>query len=108
MNGSSFNVDDDTMQAVSDIDGTPEAYDILAGALEPGDTIVFNFRTLHGTTAAPLTAQRRAFSIRWMGDAVTYCARPGETSPPYPGIGLQSGDPMREDWFSVIWCHDPS
>lgn len=103
MDGSSFNVDDATMQAVPDIDSDPESYDVLASALEPGDAIVFNFRTLHGTTDAPLKALRRAFSIRWLGDDVTYCMRAGETSPPYPGIDLQSGDLMREDWFPVIW-----
>jgi ectoine hydroxylase-related dioxygenase (phytanoyl-CoA dioxygenase family) len=103
MDGASFNEEDDTMQAVPDIDGNAETYDILAGALEPGDTIVFNFRTLHGTTDAPLNAMRRAFSTRWMGDDVTYCVRAGETSPPFPGINLNHGDAMREDWFPVIW-----
>ncbi len=103
MDGSSFNVDDDTMAAVPDIDGNPDQYDIQASALEPGDTIIFNFRTLHGTTDAALKSTRRAFSMRWIGDDVTYCDRPGETSPPYPGIDLQSGDAMREDWFPVVW-----
>ena len=94
---------DGTMSSVPDIDGNPDDYDILSGALEPGDTIVFNFRTLHGTTDAPLKARRRAFSLRWFGDDVTYCDRPGETSPSFPDINLNHGDIMREDWFPVIW-----
>lgn len=107
MDRSSFNVADDAaMQVVPDIDNDADSYDILASALEPGDTIVFNYRTLHGTTDALLKAQRRAFSIRWLGDDVTYCDRPGKTSPSYPEIGLQTGDPMREDWFPVIWSRD--
>jgi ectoine hydroxylase-related dioxygenase (phytanoyl-CoA dioxygenase family) len=103
LDGASFNEDDLSMSPVPDIDNNPDDYDILAGALEPGDTIVFNFRTLHGTTDAPLKAQRRAFSTRWLGDDVMYCERAGETSPEYPDINLHHGDSMREDWFPVIW-----
>jgi hypothetical protein len=46
---------------------------------------------------------RRAFSTRWLGDDVTYCERPGETSPPYTDHGMRHGEPMREDWFPVLW-----
>lgn len=103
MDGADFNDEDGSMTTVPDIDGNPHEYDILAAALEPGDTVVFHFRTLHGTTDAPLKARRRAFSTRWLGDDVTYCARAGETSPSFPGISLDHGDAMREDWFPVIW-----
>ena len=27
----------------------------------------------------------------------------GQTSPPYPGIGLADGERMREAWFPVVW-----
>ena len=40
---------------------------------------------------------------RWLGDDARYAARPGVTSPPYPGIGLKDGAPLREDWFPVVW-----
>jgi hypothetical protein len=58
---------------------------------------------VHGSTDAPVEARRRAFSTRWLGDDVRYLARPGETSPPYRDMGLESGAPMREDWFPVLW-----
>ena len=29
--------------------------------------------------------------------------RAGETSPPFPGIGQEPGERMREDWFPVLW-----
>jgi ectoine hydroxylase-related dioxygenase (phytanoyl-CoA dioxygenase family) len=91
------------MEAVPDVENKPGDYDIAAWELEPGDTILFDFRTLHGTTSAELKARRRAFSTRWLGDDVVYCERPGETSPPFPDIGLKPGDRMREDWFPVLW-----
>ena len=65
-----------------------------------GDTGVGVVVFLEGTRVA---GRRRAFSSRWLGDDVTYCERPGETSPPYPDIGLESGDSLRKDWFPVVW-----
>ena len=84
----------------------PEDYEILAWDLAPGDVIAFDFRTLHGTTAGRVRGRRRALSARWLGDDVTYCRRPGETSPPFPDIGLEDGERMREDWFPVVWRKD--
>jgi ectoine hydroxylase-related dioxygenase (phytanoyl-CoA dioxygenase family) len=104
--GSSFNddqCDGQQMEPVPDIDARRSEYDIAAWSLEPGDTIVFDFRTLHGTGDAAVRQQRRAFSTRWLGDDVSYCERPGETSPPYTGHGMRPGEPMREDWFPVLW-----
>ncbi|MCZ6470593.1 MAG: phytanoyl-CoA dioxygenase, partial [Gammaproteobacteria bacterium] len=97
---------DPNMQAVPDIDAQPEDYDIAAWSLKPGDAIVFDFRTLHGTGNGEIRSMRRAFSSRWLGDDVRYCERPGETSPPYTDHGMQTGDVMREDWFPVLWRAD--
>lgn len=91
------------MEQVPDIDANPSEYDLTEWSLEPGDAIVFDYRTLHGTGNAEIKSERRAFSTRWMGDDVTYCDRPGETSPPYTDHGMQHGDSMREDWFPILW-----
>jgi ectoine hydroxylase-related dioxygenase (phytanoyl-CoA dioxygenase family) len=103
--GSNFNTDqaNANLEAVPDIDANLAEYDIAAWSLEPGDTILFDFRTLHGTGDAEIKSTRRAFSSRWLGDDVTYCERPGETSPPYTGHDMAHGDKMREDWFPVLW-----
>ena len=103
LDGAEFNTDDAGLEVVPDIDARPQDYDILAWDLEPGDVIAFDFRTLHGTTAGRVQGRRRALSTRWLGDDVTHCERPGETSPPFPDIGLKHGEPMREDWFPVMW-----
>jgi ectoine hydroxylase-related dioxygenase (phytanoyl-CoA dioxygenase family) len=78
-------------------------YGILSWDLEPGDVILFDFRTLHGTTDAEVKSTRRAFSTRWLGDDVTYCERPVETSPPYRDHGMRDGDDLRDDWFPIVW-----
>ena len=100
IDGADFNTDDAGLEPVPDINAHPQDYDILAWNLEPGDVIAFDFRTLHGTTAGKVQGRRRALSTRWLGDDVTYCRRPGETSPPFPEIGLEEGERMREDWVS--------
>jgi len=106
LDGADFNTDDAGLEAVPDIDANLNEYAILAWDLEPGDVIAFDFRTLHGTTAGRVEGRRRALSTRWLGDDVTYCERPGETSPPFPDIGLEHGEPMRADWFPVVWRKD--
>jgi len=103
LDGADFNTEDPGLAPVPDIAANPAEYDLRAWDLEPGDTILFDFRTLHGTGDGEVRQRRRAFSTRWLGDDVRYCERPGETSPPYPDIGLKPGDPMREDWFPVLW-----
>ena len=103
LDGADFNREDPDLAPVPDIDARPEDFEILSWPLAPGDAILFDFRTLHGTGDAAVAARRRAVSTRWLGDDVTYCERPGETSPPYPNIGLRTGEPLREDWFPVQW-----
>lgn len=76
---------------------------IISRALEPGDAIVFDFRTLHGTTDAPVTTRRRAFSTRWLGDDVRYVERPGITSPPLENLGVSPGEPMPQHLFPTLW-----
>lgn len=101
--GRAYDTNDTTMQPVPDIDASTHAERILAMDLRPGDALLFDFRTLHGSGDAPIAQRRRAFSTRWLGDDVTYLDRPGDTSPPLADLGLRDGERMREDWFPVLW-----
>lgn len=98
--GAEYASADDAMQSAPST--TPDT-DVFCTALAAGDALVFDFRTLHGSTDAPLMSRRRAFSTRWLGDDTHYVERPGETSPPLVDLGLQPGDRMRDDWFPVLW-----
>ena len=84
-------------------DPEAEGMRIVEWQMEPGDAVAFNFRTLHGARGNTTDARRRAFSLRLIGADARYVERPGPTSPPYPGHGMQSGDRLREDWFPTIW-----
>ena len=104
-NGDNFNHElNQNMESVPELSELKSRGQITAWSLEPGDAIVFDFRTLHGTSDAQVKNLRRAFSTRWIGEDVTFCERPGEVSPPYVNHGMKHGDPMREDWFPVFWC----
>jgi len=96
-----FYAGDDLFMEMPDVEDGSHA--ILVPELEPGDAVVFDFRTVHGAAGNTGSGRRRAFSARFLGDDVRYLARPGRTSPPFPGIGLASGERMREDWFPVVW-----
>lgn len=103
LGGEDFNTEDAALEPAPDIDAQPGDFDVACWAMRPGDAILFDFRTLHGTGDGLVRQRRRAFSTRWLGDDMHYCLRPGETSPPYPDIGLEDGERMREDWFPVLW-----
>jgi len=103
LDGSDYVLDDPSMSSVTPLEDTFEEENLRVFELEPGDTLLFDFRTLHGTTAAPIKHQRRAFSTRWLGDDMIYCARPGETSPPLQDIGVTPGMRMPEEFFPVLW-----
>ena len=76
---------------------------IIKPKIDLGDAILFNFKTVHGSSANNTNNSRRAFSMRFIGDDVKFLKRSGVTSPPYRGINLKSGEKMRKDWFPVIW-----
>lgn len=94
---------DDEYLPVPDPDSEPEKYRILEWEMEPGDAVLFDYRTVHGARANMSTSRRRAFSMRWLGDDMRYVTRPGRTSPPYPGHGMSDGERLREDWFPTLW-----
>lgn len=80
-----------------------EDYDILSWALSPGDAVLFSYKAVHGAAGNQTAQRRRAFSHRWVGDDARFIARPGRTSPPFPGIDQTSGERLREDWFPTLW-----
>ena len=71
--------------------------------MQPGDAVLFNFRTVHGARGNLQASRRRAFSMRWVGDDARYVERPGKTSPPFPGHDMVDGQKLRADWFPLLW-----
>ncbi len=88
---------------VPDPDGVDDGrFTILEWAMQPGDAVLFDYRTVHGARGNPKGGRRRALSLRWVGDDARYVERPGRTSPPFPGHGMVGGQRLRDDWFPII------
>lgn len=85
--------ENDGLEALPDIDGHRDDYEILGWALEPGDAVAFDYRTVHGAPANhSASSQRRAFSLRLVGDDARFARREGiTTSPPFEGVTLEHG-----------------
>ena len=89
--------------SLPDLDATDSDTTILEWEMQPGDAVLFHFRTVHGARGNLQACRRRAFSMRWVGDDAHYVERPGRTSPPFPGHGMSDRQKLREDWFPVLW-----
>lgn len=100
---SSFDDDPEAFIPVPNPDAEPGAYRVLEWAMQPGDAVLFDFRTVHGARPNPAPRRRRVLSLRWVGDDARFVTRPGRTSPPYPGHGMKDGERLRQDWFPVVW-----
>ena len=96
--------EDDGLEALPDIDGDRDSYDILGWALEPGDAVGFDYRTVHGAPPnTSKTEQRRAFSLRLVGDDATFARRDGiVTSPPFDTVTLAHGAPLDAPEFPIL------
>jgi ectoine hydroxylase-related dioxygenase (phytanoyl-CoA dioxygenase family) len=99
---SDFYEGDTNWTPVPDPDAIPDENKVLEWPMEPGDAVLFDFRTVHGARGNMSDTRRRALSLRWVGDDARYVERPGRTSPPFPGHGMVTGQRLREDWFPVI------
>lgn len=100
--GEDYDYDDPTMTSAPVPDDTGNDERVISRPLAGGDAIVFDFRTLHGTTDAPVRTRRRAFSTRWLGDDVGFVERSGVTSPPLD-LDLQPGDRLPQTLFPTLW-----
>ena len=98
-NNESFYEDNEAFMDMPD----SNQYEIKEWETEPGDVIVFNFKTIHGANANKVDKVSRTLSFRLMGDDVVFRGRPGRTSPNFPGINQKNGERMREDWFPTLW-----
>ena len=98
-----YSTENDQYMTLPDLDSAACGETILEWNMQPGDAVLFDFRTVHGARGNLQNQRRRAFSMRWVGDDGHYCERPGRTSPPYTGHDMSDGQKLREDWFPVLW-----
>jgi ectoine hydroxylase-related dioxygenase (phytanoyl-CoA dioxygenase family) len=93
----------DTSEPVPEVEAERERFTILGWAMEPGDAVAFDFRCLHGAPANTTANRRRAISFRWVGDDAVFAKRKGRTSPPFPHLVFEDGEPFDRPDFPVLW-----
>jgi ectoine hydroxylase-related dioxygenase (phytanoyl-CoA dioxygenase family) len=93
----------DKSEPVPDIEADRAAFEIRGWAVEPGDAVVFNFRTLHGAPANDSTERRRVISVRWVGDDARFVRRLGRTSPAFPDLEYEDGARFEAPEFPVLF-----
>ena len=103
-NGKPLN-EGDQMTPVPDVAANRNKFDIRGWSIEPGDVIAFDFRTVHGAPPnTSRTEQRRAFSLRLVGDNARFVRHEGRvTSPPFPDVILKHGAPLEGKDFPLLY-----
>jgi len=75
----------------------PKACKSGSREVKPCDAAAFNFRIRNSARSNASANRKLAFSLRLVGDDARSVARPGQTSPPFPGHGINPGERLRED-----------
>ena len=93
----------DKSEVVPDIDNMRDQFNIIGWEMEPGDAVAFHFRTLHGAPANSSNSRRRVISIRWVGDDAKFVKRLGPTSPSFPELTFEDGEPFAGEDFPILF-----
>ena len=87
-----------------DIEGNEDEFDVIYFDVEPGDVIVHDYRTVHGSRGNVSTDRtRRAVSLRYAGDGVTYLDRPSARGEFPVDDDVSDGDSLDSSTFPVVW-----
>ena len=87
---------------IPDIEAERDAYDIVSWDLAPGDVYLFHAMTVHGAGGNQMsTRRRRGYTIRYVGDDVTYDPRIG-VSEPLLCDALATGDRLDSQQYPII------
>ncbi len=91
-------------EALPDIEGNMDDFDIVHFDVEPGDAIVHHYRTIHGTCGNSSRYQvRRAVSLRYCGDDIRFLSLPGVPRQLHHTHHLKDGHPLGGPDFPVVW-----
>lgn len=96
--------ENDGLEEIPDIVGNKDKYDVIGWSVSPGDAIAFDYRTVHGAPANLLAGQeRRAFSLRLVGDDIRFLRKEGAvSSPPFAQVTLENGAPLSGPEFPML------
>ncbi len=95
----------DELDDLPAIDAEPDRYEVRRFEAGPGDVIVHHWMTLHGSTGnVSADRLRRAASVRYAGDDVTFFRRSSSPDPFRHSVTLADGDRLELDpRFPIVW-----
>jgi ectoine hydroxylase-related dioxygenase (phytanoyl-CoA dioxygenase family) len=91
------------LSSLPDIENHEAEYDVVYFPARPGDAIVHHVRTVHGSTGNTSTRDRRALTLRYIGDDVRYHEREGSPPDSQKSPHLTEGALMDSEEFPLIW-----
>ena len=76
-------------------------FEVVSWSMDRGDVAVCAFYTIHSAPSCVLPYDRRALSLRLIGDGSTFDGRVENPAPPFTQMGYKGehGDPIKEAWF---------
>jgi ectoine hydroxylase-related dioxygenase (phytanoyl-CoA dioxygenase family) len=87
-----------------------EQYQMLTWNLEPGDLLLFDLSTIHGSGGNQSRSRRRALSTRWVNQDARYCpfkddlfALLRKQNPNTPAVDIDAGHPFDSSLFPRVW-----
>ena len=77
---------------------------VLTFSLQPGDALLFDNRIVHKALRSQELANRRALSIRFVGEGAFLTERVVNPTPPFHRMGLRiaEGKPVPDAWFPRV------
>jgi len=95
---------DHSLPQLPDIEGHEDEYDIVYYDVQPGDVIVHDYRTVHGSRGnVSATRGRRSVALRYGGDDLVYINRPSAPEEFPTDATLKDGDSLDGGVFPVVW-----
>ncbi|MEQ8936850.1 MAG: phytanoyl-CoA dioxygenase family protein [Amphiplicatus sp.] len=93
-----------TGERLADIEAFPENFDIRSISASPGDVIIHDVMTVHGSPGNSTSDRpRRGVSFRYCGDDIRYQAKPGAMPQPWIRDHINDGDALYSRYYPRAW-----
>jgi hypothetical protein len=91
-------------ERLPDIEAAPDHYDIATVCAEPGDVIIHDVFTVHGSGGnRSRDKTRRAISLRYCGDDICYLDKAGALQQPWVSAKPRDGAPLYSRDYPRVW-----
>lgn len=91
-------------ERLDDIEANRSRYDIRCVAADPGDVIIHDVMTVHGSSGNRSSGRtRRGVSFRYCGDDIRYRSKPGALAQPWVSDPPGEGERLYSRYYPRVW-----